>query len=76
MKDGKRLKKKKTTLGAAATYMSLGIEMAATVLISVWAGIMLDRYVCWPIPLFTLLLAFVGMISAILILLKILKNKN
>lgn len=76
MSDGKRLKKKKTSAGSAAGYLSLGIEMVATVLLSLWGGMALDRCVAWKIPVFTLLMAFVGIFAAIWILLKILKNKN
>ena len=75
MDDDKRLKKKKKSSSSnVAIYLSLGIEMA--VLLSVWVGIALDSCVGWKVPIFTPLMAFIGMFAAIWILLKILKNKN
>ena len=77
MDDDKRLKKKKKSSSSnVAIYLSLGIEMAVAVLLSVWVGIALDSCVGWKVPIFTLLMAFIGMFAAIWILLKILKNKN
>ena len=77
MDDDKRLnKKKKSSIGNVAIYLSLGIEMALIVLLCVLAGIALDNYVGWKVPILTLVMAFVGMFASIWILLKILKNKN
>ena len=77
MDDDKRLKKKKkSSIGNIAIYLSLGIEMALIVLLCVGAGIALDNYVGWKVPILTLVMAFVGMFASIWILLKILKNKN
>lgn len=76
MSNDKCLKKKKSSVDNAAIYLSLGIEMAVAVLLAVWCGVVLDKCVECSIPIFTLVMAPLGMFAAIWILLKTFRNKK
>ncbi|MBP5326729.1 MAG: AtpZ/AtpI family protein [Bacteroidales bacterium] len=55
-------------------YSTLGIEMAVIIGISVWGGVAIDRHRQATFPLFTLLLAALGLTVAMIRLVKGIKH--
>lgn len=62
--------KKKNNLNNYSRYSSLAVEMVAIILIGTFAGIKLDEWIAWDIPLLTVLFSFGSVLLALYAALK------
>jgi F0F1-type ATP synthase assembly protein I len=58
--------KKPTRQGEALRYSAIGVQMVAMILICVWGGWKLDRHFETQTPWFTLGLSVLGMVAALI----------
>ncbi len=58
-------KKPKNTINNIVKYSGLSFQMLAIILLFVFGGKELDKYVEWETPIFTLLLSLLGVFLAI-----------
>ncbi|MGQ8337297.1 AtpZ/AtpI family protein [Sunxiuqinia sp. A32] len=65
MKNKKDLKKPKRNLDQFIRYSSLAFEMAAIMVMGVFAGIKIDDWLNLSFPIFTLVLMILAVIGAI-----------
>lgn len=56
---------KKDNLKAWAKYSSMGFQMLAIMLLGVWGGLQLDKYLETTKPYFTIILTIIAVILAI-----------
>ena len=58
-----------------AKYGGMGIQMAAIMLLGIFAGIKLDEWLGWKFPVFTIVLALLSVFAALYFVLKdLIKN--
>lgn len=76
MEQSEPPKKKKPSLTDYGKYSSLVFQMAATVAIGVFGGIKTDEWLGMHIPVFTVLLSFIGVIAAVYFAVKDLVRKK
>ncbi len=62
MKNQKPIKKE---LNNYAKYSSLGFQMVVIILIGVFGGLKLDKYLAWKIPVFTVVFSLLSVALAI-----------
>jgi len=62
MKNQKPIKKQ---LNNYAKYSSLGFQMVVIILIGVFGGLKLDKYLAWKIPVFTVVFSLLSVALAI-----------
>ncbi|PKP50331.1 MAG: ATPase F0F1 [Bacteroidetes bacterium HGW-Bacteroidetes-1] len=63
--NNNKSKKAKDSLNSYARYSSLAFQMMFIILLSVYGGVLLDRWTGWSFPLFKLLLSLFGVVFAI-----------
>ena len=61
----KNQKPRKKELNNYAKYSSLGFQMVAIILIGVFGGLKLDKYLAWKIPIFTVVFSLLSVALAI-----------
>ncbi len=69
-------KNKKPPLYDYARYSAFGIQMAVLVILGVIGGIQLDKAISTTIPIFTIILSFLGLFMAMYFLFRMLKHKK
>ena len=63
-------KDKKSPLRSYAEYSGLGLELVAIVLVCVFIGVKLDKWLSLKFPIFTLFFVAVGLVGSIVVLIK------
>jgi F0F1-type ATP synthase assembly protein I len=58
-----------------AKYSTLAIQMVVIILLAVWGGVKLDKWLNLTVPVFTILLSLLGVFAAIYLSVKDLLNK-
>ena len=61
---------KKKQLNLYARFSAIGFQMAAFIFLLTWAGVKLDDFVQFKIPVFTLVLSLFSVVGAIWFLIK------
>lgn len=69
-------KSKKQLLFNYARYSSIAFQMLAIILLGVYAGIKLDRWIHWNKPVFTILLSIISVVISIYFVTKDLIKKK
>ena len=73
-KPKKKLKKNKESLKGWAKYSNMAFQMLAIILLGVFGGLKLDKYIDIEFPIFTVILTPISVILAIYYVIKDLIN--
>lgn len=66
MQDNLKQQKKKRSLTRYARYSAMGLQMAAIIILGMWGGLQLDKWLgLKKFPVFSLLLSLAGVAGAI-----------
>ncbi len=68
--DDKKIKKTNERAQNYVRYSAVGFQMMGIILVGVFGGYYLDRYLGWKFPLFTLLLSLLSIAAAMYFLFK------
>ena len=66
----KKLKKSKSQLDQYAKYSAIAMQMAVIILLGVFGGMKIDKWLSLQIPVFTILLSLISVVFAIYIAVK------
>ncbi|MFN8258313.1 MAG: AtpZ/AtpI family protein [Bacteroidales bacterium] len=70
LEDNHKKRKIKSSLSSYAKYSGLSFQMIAIVLVFVFGGLKLDKYLNWKFPVFTLFFSLLGVVIAMYVAIK------
>ena len=75
MPEEKEVEKDKNIMFNYAKYSSMVIQMGIIILLAVWGGVKLDKWLNLKVPVFTIMLSLLGVFAAIYLSVKDLLKK-
>jgi len=64
------MKKQRIPLNNYARYSSIALQMLVIIILGVGGGVLLDRWIGWKFPVFTVLLSLISVSTAIYVAVK------